>query len=197
MDRDGLLAFVPARRGHFRLESGHHGDVWLELDALFAEPGRLEPLVVALAGRLAPYDAVVVCGPLVGGAFLAQALARRMGIGFAYAERGDDLGGDALFRARYRLPRTFVERMAGRRVALVDDVISQGSAVRATLDALVSIGAVPVVVGALLALGTRGTAFLDDHGLPVETLAREDLVAWAPAECPSCAAGLPLDDADR
>ena len=196
-DRDGPLGFVPARRGHFRLESGYHGDLWLDLDALFAEPRRLEPLVAALADRLAPHEVAVVCGPLLGGAFLAQALAQRMGIEFTYAERIDDLGGDALFRARYRLPRVSAKRLAGRRVALVDDVISQGSAVRATLDALESIGIVPVVVGALLALGTRGIEFIETRRLAIETLARDDLVTWAPDECPCCAAGIAVEQPDR
>ena len=195
-DRGGPLGFVPARRGHFQLESGHHGGLWLDLDALFAEPRRLEPLVAALADRLARHDVEVVCGPLVGGAFLAQALAHRMRIGFAFTERSDDLADGALFRARYRLPRAFAQRVAGRRVALVDDVISQGSAVRASLDALASIGVVPVVVGAVLALGARRNAFLADRRLPVETLEREDLVTWAPTDCPSCAAGIALEDPD-
>jgi hypothetical protein len=27
-----LLDALPARRGHFALESGHHGELWLELE---------------------------------------------------------------------------------------------------------------------------------------------------------------------
>jgi hypothetical protein len=29
-----------AERGHFRYESGHHGDLWLDLDGLLADAGR-------------------------------------------------------------------------------------------------------------------------------------------------------------
>jgi len=29
---------VPARRGHFLLESGYHTDLWFSLDGLFREP---------------------------------------------------------------------------------------------------------------------------------------------------------------
>jgi orotate phosphoribosyltransferase len=36
-----FLDLVAARHGHFRLESGHHGRLWLDLDSLFAESGRL------------------------------------------------------------------------------------------------------------------------------------------------------------
>ena len=37
----GLLDLIPAHRGHFAYTSGDHGDLWLDLDALFAHPRRL------------------------------------------------------------------------------------------------------------------------------------------------------------
>ena len=37
-----FLELLDGRRGHFRLESGHHRDLWLDLDPLFAEPSRIE-----------------------------------------------------------------------------------------------------------------------------------------------------------
>src|SRR3954470_7526477 len=72
---DDLVAALAARRGHFLLESGHHGELWLDLDALFAQPARVAPFVADLAERLSGCGAEVVCGPLVGGAFVAQAVA--------------------------------------------------------------------------------------------------------------------------
>ena len=43
---------LPIRRGHFRFESGYHGEIWLDLDRLFADPRRIAPLARELAGRL-------------------------------------------------------------------------------------------------------------------------------------------------
>ena len=77
-----FLDLVTGRRGHFRLESGHHGRLWLDLDPLFCEPRRVEPMVAALASALRPHRADVVCGPLLGGAFLAQIVARELGTEF-------------------------------------------------------------------------------------------------------------------
>jgi orotate phosphoribosyltransferase len=34
---------LAARQGHFKLESGHHGDLWLDLDQLLGQPARLQP----------------------------------------------------------------------------------------------------------------------------------------------------------
>lgn len=36
-----LLDLLEVRRGHFRYESGYHGDIWLDLDRLFAKPHAL------------------------------------------------------------------------------------------------------------------------------------------------------------
>jgi hypothetical protein len=37
---DDQTRIVPARRGHFRLESGHHGELWLELELLLVRAVR-------------------------------------------------------------------------------------------------------------------------------------------------------------
>jgi orotate phosphoribosyltransferase len=62
------------RRGHFDLGTGYHGDLWLDLDALFLRPALLRPYVRTLADRLRGHQADAVCGPMEGGAFLAQAI---------------------------------------------------------------------------------------------------------------------------
>ncbi len=61
-----------SRQGHFLLESGHHGDLWLDLESLCLRPARLQPFAVDLAERLRPYKVDVICGPLVEGAFVGM-----------------------------------------------------------------------------------------------------------------------------
>ncbi|OLT14859.1 hypothetical protein BJF78_16985 [Pseudonocardia sp. CNS-139] len=100
--------------------------------------------------------------------------------------------GDGLYAATYRLPAALAERIAGRRVAIVDDVVNAGSAVRATLSALHSAGAVPVAIGALLTLGPTPAAVAADAGLPLVALANRPNDLWEPAACPRCRAGEPL-----
>ncbi|HEV3098050.1 MAG TPA: orotate phosphoribosyltransferase, partial [Candidatus Dormibacteraeota bacterium] len=62
--RDDLLSLVASRSGHFRLESGHHADTWMELDQLFRSPAALRPFIAELAGRFRPHRIDTVCGPL-------------------------------------------------------------------------------------------------------------------------------------
>src|SRR5919107_1434591 len=108
MSAPGTAAFlelVAGRRGHFRLESGHHGGLWLDPHPLFAQPRRNAPVAPPPARAIPP---------------------------------------DALWGVR------------GRRLAIVDDVMSAGSALRGTCAELVAHGAEPVVAGALLVLGDVG-----------------------------------------
>lgn len=189
-----VLDSLPARRGHFLLESGYHTDLWLTLDGMFVDPRALAPLVAALAGRLRPHGPTAVCGPLLGGAFVAQAVATELGAAFYFTEPVPAPAGPGLFRAKYRLPPALHERAAGERMAVVDDVISAGSSVRATAEALASAGASVVAVGALLVLGDGADAHFGPRGIPVEAAGRSGWSLWAPDECPLCRAGVPLED---
>lgn len=196
MDKVSLAAFhdlVGARQGHFLLESGLHSRLWLDLDPLFADGTRIEPFVLRLADAIRPYGVSLVCGPLVGGAFLAQLLARALGVGFCYTERRLPADPGGLFRARYVLPPGLVPRVTGKRLALVDDVMSAGSALRGTYGEVQALGGTCVVAGALLMLGSVGADYFAGLGVPVEAVLRHDFESWAPEACPLCAAGVPLE----
>jgi orotate phosphoribosyltransferase len=189
--RDDLRSLVAIRSGHFRLESGHHADTWMELDQLFRHPASLRPFIAELAGKLRPHRIDTVCGPLTGGALLAQSIAEELGVEFAFAERlVTDRPG--LYPVDYRVASSLREDIRGRRVAVVDDAISAGSAVRATLADLGLCGATPVVLGALLLIGPRATRLATETQLPIESLMELPNQIWTPAECPICSQGVPL-----
>jgi orotate phosphoribosyltransferase len=182
-----LLDLLAARRGHFVLESGHHGNLWLDLDSLFLRPLRWMPFARELARRLSAQRVEAVVGPLVGGAFVAQVVAAELDLPFAFAERHADANG-----VTYRIPDVLHESLLGRSVAIVDDAINAGSATRATYAALKTLGARPVAVGALLILGNTALPFLEANDLAVESFARLANELWEPAACPLCAAGVPV-----
>src|SRR5215469_11077420 len=160
-----LSRLARPRHGHFDLGTGFHGDLWLDLDALFLWPAELRPAAGQLADHLRQYRPAAVCGPLTGGAFLAELVAETLGAAFlpAYAEPGPP--------ARYRLPRAARDQMAGWRVAIVDDAVNAGTAVRASCQEIRAAGAEPVAVAALLALGRAATVVPAQLGLPFHALA--------------------------
>jgi orotate phosphoribosyltransferase len=165
---------VRARRGHYAFPSGFHGDLWLDLDLLFAVPADIAPLAAELARQLPPADAV--CGPMTGGALLAELVAVEMRAELAWSELPS-----------YAVPRALGERLRGRRVAVVDDAINAGSAVGATIEALRGCGAEVVGVGTLMLLGGGWSP-----GVPFVWLEAVESQLWPAADCPLCGDGVPF-----
>jgi orotate phosphoribosyltransferase len=187
---------IDGRQGHFQLESGHHGELWLDLDSLFVRPARLVPFVEDLARRLEESvrpDAI--CGPLVGGGLIASAVATALDTELYIAEPAapDDREGQ-LFRARYAVQPATRSRLRGRRVAVLDDVVNAASATRATVADVRSAEAEVVAIGALLVLGDSAADYADREGLTLVRCATLPNRIWDPAACPLCAAGEPLED---
>ena len=187
-----FLDLARQRRGHFQMESGLHCGLWFDLDAAFIDQAALDPFVTKLAQTLRRYDVEAVCGPSTGGAFLAQLVARLLGAEFYFTTRVAADGAQSV--VQYQLPVNTGHRLLGKRLALVDDVMSAGSSLRATLIAVEAHGAIPVVVGALHIIGSIGADYFKERGLRTETTGRTPLDTWRPQECPLCAAGIPLED---
>jgi orotate phosphoribosyltransferase len=183
---------LPIQQGHFLLESGLHAQMWIDLDALFVDPKRIEPDLAALAALIAQHDVSAICGPLLGGAFVAQGLAMRLGLRFFFTERVKPRDDGGLYQAVYRLPNAQRKQVAGERMAVVDDVISAGSSVRATVAELESAGASVQVVGALLLLGNKAVEHFSQRQIPVVAPALRAFEMWEPDQCPHCKAGKPL-----
>jgi orotate phosphoribosyltransferase len=188
-----LLSLVRGRHGHFKLESGHHGDVWFDLETLCLNASEIRPFAERLAAQLKKYQVDVVCGPLVEGAFVALLVSLELGCQFAYAERFDDTTHEELFPVQYCLPKSLYPAVSGKRVVIVNDVISAGSAVRGTFFDLREIGAEVVAIAALLALGESITEFATKHVVALELLERIPNILWKPQDCPLCAAGIAIE----
>ena len=194
MPAKSLVELMARRSGHFRFESGHHGDRWLEPDLLLQRPTALRPFAIALAQRLRRHGFEVVCGPLTGGAFLAQMVAEQCEVAFAFTERLAPPPSDTVYQVRYRIPDALRDGLRNASVAIVNDVTNAGSAVRGTYEDLVACGARPVALGTLVAFGAWSSRFANDHDLALEALETLENNLWTPQECPLCAAGVPFED---
>jgi len=189
----GLAGLVGARQGHFEFESGHHGSLWLDLDALFLRPSAVGPYSRQLAERIVGHRVDVICGPWSGGAFLAQTIAEQLDLSFVYSQPAESARTGQLYSRTYSIPTALEQQLVGKRVAVVDDVINAGSAVTATLVTLTAAKAHPVVVASLMTLGQIGRHRITEHGLVLETLEARDHQLWPPETCPLCARDVPLE----
>lgn len=175
------------------MESGYHGEWWFELDRLFDQPERLRPYVAELGGRLAVHRIEAVCGPMRGGARLAEMIGAELRLDAFSAERIEPAAARGLFPVKYRLPGGVRDRVRGKSVAVVDDAISAGSAVRGTVADLRECGARPLVLGALFIFGSAAARFAADHGLALEGICAQEFALWPPGECPLCQAGVAVE----
>lgn len=192
--QDDVLNLLAARNGHFLLESGHHGNLWLDLEMLCLRPRLLKPLVSDLANRMSKHKVEVVCGPLVEGAFVGLMIASELDVDFAYSERFSRQTEDGLFPAGYRIPGVLRNSVHRKRVAIVNDVINAGSATNGTFADLQNCGANIVAVGAILLLGTAAEEFARNKNIALETLAAVPNTLWTESQCPLCSSNVPLED---
>ncbi|HKU95531.1 MAG TPA: phosphoribosyltransferase [Vineibacter sp.] len=177
-----------ASRGHFRYESGHHGDLWLDLDALLIDARRLRQWAASLAVSAAACKPNVACGPLTGGAFVAQCVAAELNIDFAFAERRVDSDG----RPIYRIASSHRPAVRNKRVLVVDDAVNAGSALLATTADLAQCGATLAGFASLIALGDAASRIAMQSNVPFVTLTTLERQMWLPEACPLCRAHVPL-----
>ncbi len=175
------------RTGHFQYESGDHGDTWLTLELLFVDPQWLRRAAERLSQRLRAISAEVVCGPLVGGALVAQPVAELLGARFVYAERRPLATG-----AEYVIPPAARATLAGTRVLIVDDVINAGSVTVACAREVRAAGGELVGVASLILRNGAEGPLGDTVGVPIECLHSVRWNVWPASSCPLCQKGEPL-----
>ena len=194
MSNEEILSLVKSRSGHFAFESGYHGDLWFDLETLCESPGRLDPFIEELARRVQVHDPEVICGPLVEGALVALLVASKLRCRFVYALRSTpSKAAGKLFPVEYRIPPPLYPAVEQKRVMIVNDVISAGSAVRGAYDHLCSLEAKVVGIAALAVLGDEFQRFAAAHELPLVSLLNRSHRMWEPRACPLCAQGVPLE----
>ncbi|HEV8490389.1 MAG TPA: orotate phosphoribosyltransferase [Candidatus Limnocylindrales bacterium] len=185
------------RDGHFLLKSGRHGDAYVEKFAVLSDPAATSELCGfwAAASRDDDGRPVVdlVAGPTTGGVILAFETGRQLGTRAIFAEevRADDGTTRREFRRGFRIE-------PGERVLLVDDILTTGGSLLATVPAVEATGG--EIVACHVLVDRSGvdrqtlTSPLTGRVYPLQALWRLDLSTYEPgrATCPGCADGLPL-----
>jgi orotate phosphoribosyltransferase len=172
-------------RGHFRLSSGRHSDLFVQKFRLFEHPRLTQRFGEELSRVFAePFD--VVASPAVGAIVLGFAVALASERRMVFAERE---GGVLAFRRGF----SFAPH---ERVLVVEDVVTTGGSVRETVELVRRSGGEPMGVAALIDRGDpERPASL---GAPLRALLRLAVASWEEASCPLCAAGgSPVDPGSR
>lgn len=167
-------------KGHFRLSSGRHSDLFVQKFRIFEDPRLTQRFGEAVAG-LWPGEFDAVASPAVGAIVLGFATALAAERRFLLAERVEEA---LVFRRGFELSRR-------ERVLVVEDVVTTGGSAAEVAVLLRAHGATPVGVGALIDRRDAARATLS---VPLRALAAIPAASCEPDDCPQCAAGVPLTD---
>src|ERR671931_175106 len=162
-------------RGHFRLTSGLHSDVYLQSALVLQHPEDASALGEALAAAFRDDRVQTVLAPAIGGILVAHEVARALGARALFTERENDA---------MALRRGFT-LTAGERCLVVEDVITTGGSTREVVECVEKAGGVVVGVGSLIDRSGGAVRF---HMKRV-ALATIQAKTWEPEECPLCKAG--------
>jgi orotate phosphoribosyltransferase len=162
-------------RGHFRLTSGLHSDVYLQSALVLQYPEHAAALGAALAEPFRHADVAVVLAPAIGGILVAHEVARALGVRALFAEREN---GVMTLRRGFTLA-------PGERCLVVEDVVTTGGSTREVVDCVEKAGGLVVGVGCLIDRSGGAARFSVNHA----ALATVSAATWDPSVCALCRAG--------
>ena len=165
-------------KGHFKLTSGRHSDIYFEKFRVLEHPPALSALCAEIAEQFADAGIDFVAGPTTGGIIIAHETARQMGVQARYVETEDAV---KKLRRSATLP-------AGARVLVVDDVLTTGLSVVETIEVVKQWGAIPAGVGVLIDRASKPL----DFGCPLYSAYKVQAESWAENEMPDWLAAIPM-----
>jgi orotate phosphoribosyltransferase len=166
------------KEGHFLLASGFHSPVYWEKFRILQYPHLTERLCRLIAQHLKGQKIDVVAGPTTGGIILAFETARQLGTRGIFAEKE---GGIRVFRRDFEIA-------PGERVLIVDDILTTGSSIRETINAVDRLGGIIIGIGVLVDRSEKDL----DFNVPFFSCLRAPTTVYSPQECPLCIAHIPL-----
>jgi orotate phosphoribosyltransferase len=177
--------------GHFVYTSGRHGSAYVNKDAVYPHTAETSKLCRAIAERFADDNVEVVIAPAVGGVILSQWVAYCLSKSVSYEVLGvyaePSESGESFI-----VKRGYDKLIVGKRVLVVDDILTTGGSVKKVVDAVKAVGGEVVGVAVLC---NRGGVLSPDVGNPPKLvwLAEVSLASYDEADCPLCASGVPVN----
>ncbi len=175
--------------GHFVYASGLHGDAYVNKDAIYPHTEATRELCGMWAEDFRNKNVDVVVGPAMGGVILshdtASELSRLTGkdIPGVYAEKGEE--NDFVFTRGYE------DFVRGKRVLVVEDVLTTGGSVKRVIEAVRKLEGEVVGLGVI---ANRGNVKPEDVGVDsIDALINVQMDSWTEEECPRCEAGIPVN----
>ena len=164
-------------RGHFRLTSGLHSDIYLQSALVLQHPEDAGVLGEGWPAAFRDERVAAVLAPAIGGILVAHEVARALGVRALFTERETGM---------MRLRRGFT-LSPGERCLVVEDVITTGGSTREVMHASKNPGGVVIGVGSLIDRSGGTATFTMKH----VTLATVTATTYQPEQSPAVQNGQP------
>ncbi len=180
--------------GHFVYTSGKHGDTYFNKDAVFMHTKLASALCEQIAKHYVGQQIDVVIGPVAGGIIMSQWVTDHLSrldkraIMALYADKARVSDDD---EPKFIIKRGYDGQISGRRVLIVDDVLNQGSSIRALCTAVEDSGGKVVGAGCLLNRYSHTNKTLNVPEL--YSVIKLNLHIMDATACELCKKGVPLD----
>lgn len=165
--------------GHFILSSGKHSDKYVQCAKLIQNPKYCEEVAKIIVEKLkqAGIKVDLCVGPAMGGIIIAYEVARALGVDAIFTERENN---------EMTLRRGF-EIKEGKKVIIVEDVITTGKSSFETVDVIKAHGGDVVALTSIV-----NRSHVDEiNGLPLISAVKIEVNAWDPDELPDDLKNIP------
>jgi orotate phosphoribosyltransferase len=175
--------------GHFVFTAGDHSDTYVNKDRVISFPHALRRLTEMMVEPFRDVGVEVVVGPAVAGAMFAQRAAEHLNVFFAYADK--DNTKDEFGRDTFILKRGYQESVPGKRVLIVEDVLTTGDSTKKVVELVKRHGG--IVIGVSVLWNRKGLT-AEDVGAPeLHALINKRLSSVPAKECVLCQRGVPVN----
>ncbi len=174
---------------HFVYASGNHGEIYFNKEKLYMYTSKICILCKLIAENFTEDDIQVVTGPETGGIILSQWIVNHLN----YSTGGEVLSiyAKKTGSRNFYYPEWIHEFVEGKRVLVVEDVLTTGGSAKKVVKATRAIGGNIIGLGALL---NRGHVTSQDVDVPqLFTLVNMKINTWNQEECPLCKSGIPIN----
>lgn len=198
LSEEGVLAILDRTgavltNGHFVYTSGRHGSAYVNKDAVYPHVDCVDDLCQAIAYTFRNSGIDVVVAPELGGVILQFATAGHLrvwagnhNIYGVYAEKVAVSAGRS-----FTFNRGYGGFVSGKRVLVVDDVLTTGGSVKAVVRAVREAGGQVVGVAVLC---NRGGVTAEQIGVPeLFALCNVSMNSWPAENCPLCKNSVPVN----
>jgi orotate phosphoribosyltransferase len=176
--KDNLVKHGIVQKGHFRLSSGFHSDIYINKDSIYLYPDLyddvIDKITDLIVAEVSKQELHVVVGLEKGSIPIAGPSAIIVDRPFIYA---DKKGNAFSFR------KSFAKYLPGKSAIIIEDILTTGKSISKAIKAVKDLKG---RVTAILCIWNRNNYLREINGIKIHSLINEKVGYWKKTNCVLC-----------